>query len=170
MAWFRKRKDDDVVWYRHRNYKGGLSEEEKRELDSIRWPAEPRPHPAAKFQDLPEEVQEYISHLELEVEGSKSFPPLIAIIAGISLIIYCALSALDVVQYSDMFPSIIKLSLVSFAWIGIGILEYRKVQKIWGEKDTDAQFMVNWELDYISGRRRYLSEKDKYAEIELPLG
>lgn len=170
MAWFRKRKDDDVVWYRHQNYKGGLSEEEKRELDSIRWPAEPGPHPAAKFQDLPEEVQEYISHLEIEVEGSKSFLPIIAIIAGISLTIYCALSALDFVQYSDMFPSIIKLSLISFALIGIGILEYRKVQKIWGKKDRDEEFMINWEIDYLSGRQRYLSEKDKYAEIDLPLG
>ena len=87
MAWFRKRKEDNVAWYRHQNYKGDLSEELKRELDSIRWPAEPGPHPAAKFQDLPEEVQEYIVHLEFEVEDSKSFPPVISIIVGISYII-----------------------------------------------------------------------------------
>ncbi len=152
MAWFGKRSGDDVAWYRHRNYKGSLSEDQKMELDSIRWTSKSGRHPAAKFEDLPDEVQDYIVHLEIELSDSKFIPSTMAIVVGISLTIYCALSALNIVQYSDVFPSIIKLSLMSIALIGVGFLDYRKVQKIWGNKDTDAEFMKNWEIDYISKR------------------
>ncbi len=152
MAWFGKRNGDDVAWYRHRNYKGSLSEDQKMELDSIRWNSKIGRHPAAKFEDLPEEVQDYIVYLEIELSDSKSFPSTITIIVGIALAIYCALSAIDFVQYSDVFPSIIKLSLFSIALIGIGILDARKIRKRLVEKDTDAEFMENWEINYISKR------------------
>jgi hypothetical protein len=52
-----------VPWYRRRDYKGNLTEDEKRELDHFRWLAQ-QPggkHPADH--DLPEEVDLYISKL-----------------------------------------------------------------------------------------------------------
>ena len=41
-------------WYRRKEYKGNLTEEEKRHLDSFRLDEK---HPAAAVEDLPEEVQ-----------------------------------------------------------------------------------------------------------------
>src|SRR3954451_19161342 len=69
-----------IPWYRERSYKGNLTEEEKRELDSYRWMAQ-QPggkHPAAEYGDLAAEVQSYISKLEIElydkVQGEPECP------------------------------------------------------------------------------------------------
>jgi len=65
---FSRSKKEKLPWYRKPGYKGNLTEEEKRELDSLRWRAE-QPggrHPATEFADLPEEVQSYISKIEIE--------------------------------------------------------------------------------------------------------
>jgi hypothetical protein len=59
-----KRKAEWVPWYRARNYKGNLTEAEKRQLDAFRIQAK---HPAATFDDLTEEVQSYLSGIQLEL-------------------------------------------------------------------------------------------------------
>ena len=64
--------------------------------------------------------------------------------------IYCALSTLDILSYSDVLPSIAKLSLISLALIVFGVLDYRSVQKRWVEKDINEELLKNWEIDYIS--------------------
>lgn len=150
MAWFRKTKMGDVAWYRHRNYKGNLSEDQKMELDSIRWKSKSGQHPAAKFEDLPEEVQDYIVYLESEISDSKFSVSIISFLFGAFLMIYCALSTLDILSYSDVLPSIAKLSLISLALIVFGVLDYRSVQKRWVEKDINEELLKNWEIDYIS--------------------
>jgi hypothetical protein len=94
MAWFRKCNTGDAAWYRHRNYKGNLGEDQKMELDSIRWQSKSGRHPAAKLEDLPKEVQEYISNLEYEIAEEKSSMSMLFIVAGILSMIYCALSKL----------------------------------------------------------------------------
>jgi hypothetical protein len=63
-----KSKSEWVPWYRARSYKGNLSEAEKRQLDAFRM--QPR-HPAAMFDDLPEEVQNYVNRIELELYDKK---------------------------------------------------------------------------------------------------
>lgn len=150
MAWFRKTKMGDVAWYRHRNYKGTLSEDQKVELDSIRWKSKSGQHPAAKFEDLPEEVQHYIVHLENEISDSKFSVSIISLLLGTFLMLYCAMIALNILPYSDVLPSIAKLSLISLALIVFGALDYRSVQKRWVEKDTNEELLKNWEIDYIS--------------------
>ena len=64
----RKPKSECVPWYRARGYKGNLTETEKRKFDSMRM----RPkHPAASWDDLPEEVQNYLSMTDLELYDMK---------------------------------------------------------------------------------------------------
>lgn len=152
MAWFRKHEGDDVAWYRHRSYNGNLSEDQKMELDSIRWQSKSGRHPAAKFEDLPEEVQDYIVYLENEISDAKFSLPIFAVILGTSLLIYCSLSTLNIVPYSDSFPSVSKSFIISLALIAFGVIDYRNVKKVWVEKNTDKEFMKNWEIDYISRR------------------
>lgn len=57
-----------LPWYRARNYKGNFTEAEKRQLDAFR--AQPK-HPATRTEDLPEEVQDYINRIELELYDHK---------------------------------------------------------------------------------------------------
>ena len=53
-----------LPWYRASKYKGDLTEAEKRQLDAFRM----RPkHPAAMPDDLPDEVQQYIDRIQLEL-------------------------------------------------------------------------------------------------------
>jgi len=60
----RKGKPEWLPWYRSRNYKGDMTETEKRQLDAFR--AQPK-HPATRTEDLPEEVRDYINGIELEL-------------------------------------------------------------------------------------------------------
>jgi len=62
-------KQESLPWYREPNYKGDLTEDEKRELDSLRYRADRQgvKHPAATYDDLPDEVQSYISRLQIEL-------------------------------------------------------------------------------------------------------
>ena len=64
----RRAKEEWVPWYRERNYKGTLTEVEKREFDAFR--SNPK-HPAASFDELPQEVQNYIDELEFELYDRK---------------------------------------------------------------------------------------------------
>ena len=66
--WKRKRKAEWLPWYRARNYKGDLTEAEKRQFDAFRM--QPK-HPAAQEDDLPEEVQSYIGRIEMELYDKK---------------------------------------------------------------------------------------------------
>lgn len=62
------KEQDWIPWYRRKEYKGNLTEEEKRHLDSFRLEEN---HPAVAFENLPEEVQGYLSELELAVYDAK---------------------------------------------------------------------------------------------------
>jgi hypothetical protein len=64
----RKRQNEWLPWYRARDYKGDLTEAEKRQLDAFR--TQPT-HPAANWDQLPEEVQDYIGRIELELYDHK---------------------------------------------------------------------------------------------------
>lgn len=68
MLWRRKTKRENVPWYRASNYRGNLGEQQKRLLDSFRMR---RDHPAAKFEDLPGEVQTFIAALQVEAYDAK---------------------------------------------------------------------------------------------------
>ncbi|ANL74282.1 hypothetical protein AMC83_PA00055 (plasmid) [Rhizobium phaseoli] len=63
MWWKRKQDREWLPWYRAPDFKGRMTEGEKRQLDSFRMRER---HPAASYLDLPEEVQSYIIRIELE--------------------------------------------------------------------------------------------------------
>ncbi len=54
MWWKREQRTEFLPWYRVPGFKGKVSEAEKRQLDAFRMQER---HPAASYQDLPEEVQ-----------------------------------------------------------------------------------------------------------------
>ena len=64
---FARKQKERLPWYRKPGYKGNLTEGEKRELDSFRFRERENDekHPAATFDDIPEEVQSYISKIEI---------------------------------------------------------------------------------------------------------
>src|SRR5262245_48784989 len=64
----KKQPTEHLPWYRERNYTGNLTEVEKRQLDAFRMQEK---HPAADYDDLPEEVKRYIGSLEMEVYDNK---------------------------------------------------------------------------------------------------
>lgn len=55
-------------WYRQKGYKGKLTEDEKRFLDSFR---NGNPHPATSFEDLPDEVQSRLIELEDQLKDQE---------------------------------------------------------------------------------------------------
>jgi hypothetical protein len=65
----RKKKPTELLpWYRAPGYKGNLTEDQKRRLDSFRMREK---HPADTYDSLPEEVKNYINKLEMEVYDNK---------------------------------------------------------------------------------------------------
>jgi hypothetical protein len=62
------REKEHLPWYRMKSYDGNLTEAQKRHLDQIRMRDR---HPAASFSDLPEEVQSYVSGLEMTIYDAK---------------------------------------------------------------------------------------------------
>jgi hypothetical protein len=69
MLWRKRKGKVSLPWYRGPTYKGNLTEDEKRELDSFRHRAmgHGAKHPAATYTDLPEEVGSYITKLQMEL-------------------------------------------------------------------------------------------------------
>ena len=72
MFWKRQQQESDTPWYRSRKYKGNFNNDEKVELDSIRRDAKHGDHPAARIEDLPNEVETYIYDLEHRLLESRT--------------------------------------------------------------------------------------------------
>jgi hypothetical protein len=70
MFWRRKKQREVLPWYRDPGYRGPLTEAQKRELDAFRM--QPT-HPAARYEDLPDEVQAHIARLEVENYDQKQY-------------------------------------------------------------------------------------------------
>jgi hypothetical protein len=70
---FRRKQKERLPWYRKRGYKGNLTEDEKRELDSfrLREKRDEGKHPAAKFDDIPDEVSSYIIKIEIALQDER---------------------------------------------------------------------------------------------------
>jgi hypothetical protein len=77
-----RRKTERLPWYRARGYNGDLRENEKRELDAFRMKEK---HPAASYDRLPGEVQNYINKLQMELYDTKqtSLARVVLVVSGI---------------------------------------------------------------------------------------
>ena len=163
MFWRKKKnREDRVPWYRRRDYKGNLTENEKRELDHFRWLAQ---HPGGKHpadSDLPEEVSLYISKLQIELHDERG-----TLLMGRVLLA----SGLGVVMLAGFFGwSPFKVNhegstltfLLGVLFIVVPWFFYFHEQKKLGDQLMDREgIMVEWELNYIASRRRK-PEHDEY--------
>ena len=154
MFWFRKRSGDDAAWYRHPKYKGNLTEDEKMELDSIRWQAKSGRHPAAKFEDLPDEVQSYIISMKSEAMESRYTAPGIASLIGIVSISYCIIAKIGFIKYSVLLPPILHLFLVTAIFSFFSILQFINVHKEEVDHNVDRELLKNWEIEYLFRKNR----------------
>lgn len=163
--------DEWVPWYRRKEYKGNLTEEEKRHLDSFRLEEK---HPAVAVEDLPEEVLGYLSELEIAVydakqEGgaTKAF-----VVTGIgALVIFLAYRELG--WLSPLVGYVIGGAIIAFAWVNYSREWKKNADDLWMKQEgkgvpfsrTEEKLQEYWELDAIS---RFRKRHD--AEIDDDLG
>jgi hypothetical protein len=146
-----------MSWYRDPSYKGKLTEAEKQELDRVR--ALPR-HPAAKYEDLPDEVQSYIAGLSLERYDLKQE-------RAVALPLLCTLFALVLIGRHHFSPP--PLSTAMTWTLGLALLvvpwfiyryQWAKIsrEEFPGEGDaaptTDELLRREWEVSYIVDWRK----------------
>ena len=136
-----------------------MTEADKRELDAVHFQVN---HPAARYDDLPEEVQRYISNLELQIydlKWEKAFAkPIIASAIG-ALFIF---STYKEIGHLGNFGYVCGVLLLTVPWF-IFRRESRKNAEEFMPDIEDEHFASNpsnvgirceWELMYLSIRRR----------------
>jgi hypothetical protein len=152
---FRRKKREPLPWYRAPGYKGNLTEDEKRELDSFRHQAERRGvgHPAASYSDLPEEVRQYISKLQIKLYDSIQES-----LAGHCLLI-SAVGAFLLLNHFGWFSARYDSAetLLFGAVLLLAPMVYYPIK--WRRNadrhldDADEAIRYEWELDYIVNKK-----------------
>jgi hypothetical protein len=143
---------EHLPWYRMKSYDGNLTEDQKRHLDQIRMRDR---HPAASFSDLPEEVQSYLSGLEMTIYDAKQEKAVakafIFSAMGVALIYYGYKGAAYLPLPSIIFGIVVLIG----AWPLYG-REWKKNAEEFLPKDdkapthTDELLRREWELDEIA--------------------
>lgn len=154
MFW--RKKKESVPWYRVPNYKGNLTEDEKRELDSFRHRAESHgeDHPAATYDDLPEEVRDYVSKLQIEFydkiqEGLVGRCLLISAVGAFLLLNHFgwftgAYNSTEILLVGALF--------LLAPWVYYPIKWRKNADRYLG--DTNEDLRTQWELNYIVSNKR----------------
>jgi len=160
-------KNEWVPWYRRSNYKGNLSEEEKRILDSFRLEEK---HPATSYEDLPNEVQGYINRIELELYDKTQDS-----VAGKAFILTLVAAFLVFLAYEDLsYNSFLTYVLGAMLFLFACFQYWRDWNKnandLFPKEDkapnrTDEGIQAEWELDYIVRLKR-----QKQPERQQDLG
>ena len=143
-------------WYRRKDYKGNLTEDQKRYLDSFR---SGKPHPATPFEDLPDEVQSRLIELEEQLKEQQDATSLLTMLVWFSLSSYAFYSG-----YND-YDGLTSVASYCFALFVIFILYksykaylYRHKHHNWyGDTDkgepfssTDESLQRHWEVNPLS--------------------
>ena len=152
---FRRKTKEPLPWYRAPDYKGELTEDEKRELDSFRYGAEHQGvrHPAATYDDLPEEVGLYISRLQIELydsiqEGLAGRCLLISAVGAFLLLNYLGWLSPD---YHSAETLLFGAALLLAPWVYYPIKWKRNADQ--HLDDTDEILRTEWELNYIVNKK-----------------
>jgi hypothetical protein len=151
--WKRKHKVGEwLPWYRVRNYKGNLTEAEKRQFDAFRM--QPK-HPAAQLHDLPEEVQSYINLIECKLYEHKqeglALQAMVASATGAALLF---------LNYKSCFPPTIwsnlgGVLLLVWPWFFYRRQRNKNHEEHMPSSDSDVPwssdegFRQQWELNYL---------------------
>lgn len=153
--WKRKHKTEWLPWYRARNYKGDLTEAEKRQLDAFR--AQPK-HPAADLKDLPQEVQDYIGQIEIELYDKKqegAAATAFALSAIGAALIYLNFNGCLGTPTIWSYAAAVLLIVVAWIWYG---REWRKNAEEFRPSDgpwpTEEAIRQQWELNWVDNHRR----------------
>jgi len=162
------KEDEWMPWYRRKEYKGNLTEEEKRYLDSFRLEEK---HPAAAYEDLPEEVQEYLSELSLAVYDLKQDGAANKAFALTSLgAFWIFVGYQEIGWLSPLLGYVLGGLTITFAWINHS-REWKKNADGFGRikqegrgvpfSRTQEKLQEYWELDAIDRfRKRHEAEID----------
>ena len=157
MFWRNKRQEEQIPWYRQRGYKGNLTEDEKRELDSLRWLAQ-QPggkHPAAEYSDLPEEVQSYISKLEIELHDERGTVLMgrVLVTSGIGVFILADYFGwIAPITRDSTLLFLIGLFLIVFPWF-VYVHEEKKLRNEFRPGGASERIRAEWELDYVVSKK-----------------
>jgi hypothetical protein len=149
-----------VPWYRRKDYKGDLTEEEKRLLDGFR---PPNHHPAQSVSSLSESVTLYISSLELEVydrERQSAFGKAFGGTLCLALLGFLAHRSGDLNAYWIAFGTAFTVLL----WVEMRLRTRKAKEALFppGEgapSALEAAIQQNWDLDYIYNHRRGINSK-----------
>ena len=160
-----------VPWYRRKEYKGNLTEEEKRHIDSFRLSEK---NPAVAVEDLPEEVLGYLTELELAVYDKKQEG--VANLAFVQTGIGALVIFLAYVEFGLLSPLVgyaIGCSIIAWAWLNYFRKWKANADALWIEQEgegvpfsrTEEKLQEYWESDAIS-RFRNRSEVGDADEFE----
>lgn len=152
MWWKRKQNTEWLPWYRVPGFKGQVSEVEKRKLDAFRMLDR---HPAASYQDLPEEVQTYISRLTVEIYNFKQenavSGPLLAGALG-AAILGVSYFGVHFQPTESIWPYAFGLLLLIVPWFVYRREWQRNADEFLprdGPNRIDESIKEEWELDYL---------------------
>ena len=157
MFWRKKQQEEQTPWYRRRRYTGNLTEDEKRELDALRWSAQ-QPggkHPAAEYSDLPEEVQSYISKLEIELHDERGTVLMgrVLVASGIGAFIVASYFGRSVPSNHGSTLSLLGgLVFVVFAWFYY-FWEEKKLRNEFWAGGASERIRSEWELEYVVSKK-----------------
>ena len=144
--WRRRSKSSErPPWYRATDYKGNLTEAEKRQLDGFR--ALPR-HPAFEYGDLPEHIEMYISGLEIEAYDLKQ-ERLLGRALFFSIIGAVVLYAnhFGINRRDSILDYVFGAALLIVPWIAYPV-RWRKNADVFAP--ASEGILKEWELDYVT--------------------
>jgi hypothetical protein len=160
----KKKQSEHLPWYRARNYKGKLTEDEKRQLDFFRMQEK---HPSADYDSLPEEVKRYIGNLEMEIYDNKQqalvlWTLFFSGVGGYFFIRY-------ILGYAEgsFFDYVWSISLLILPWIWYRTKFKQNAEEFLplnGPGPTYEALLREWELDYITNRQMSAKEQAGNAE------
>ena len=125
----KKKPVERVPWYREKKYKGNMTEKEKRQLDSFRMQER---HPADH--DLPEEVERYISNLEMEVYDNKQQALALCVLLSTGIAGYFLVRYLLGYEEASPLNYSVVIAFIVFPWI------YYK----WRFNKNAEEFLLRW--------------------------
>lgn len=165
MFW-NKKIDPSLPWYRQHDYKGKMTEANKRKLDTLR---DKERYPSTRWHSIPEDVRNYISRLELELYDYKQQEAASRLISFCLLVI--ALMALNYFGFeasTDSWLYVIGIGLIAFSWFS-----YSRKWKATADEflpktarpisKSEEEIRQEWELEYLT--KLYRAERGMHDDL-----
>ncbi|MBR0847105.1 hypothetical protein JQ543_05035 [Bradyrhizobium diazoefficiens] len=159
--WWKKKQKEDLPWYRLPNYKGNLTEDEKRELDYFRHreKIEGETHPADRY-DLPEHVGMYVSGLEIARydEIQERLVGRCFLWSAIGIFVLANHFGWISLNYRSTEMLMFGAVALIVPWFYYPIKWRKNADQYMGSDTHQEEIRKEWELDYIVSRKRKRSD------------